>query len=78
MQVNPSPYRQIFWTAVIAAVLVLLPAIAGQIDSDNGISNAADLDFWDGLIGVAIAAALRAIVAFIPVTTGTRRDDRVV
>lgn len=74
MQVNPSPYRQIFWTAVIAAVLMILPALAGQIDDGNGLSNAADLSFWDGLLGVAVAAGLRAVVAFIPVT-GSRPSE---
>ena len=64
MNVHPSVARQVLIAAVLGALVVLAPAVADQVSS--GVSGVADVSFWDVTVGAALAAAIRAAVAFIP------------
>jgi hypothetical protein len=67
MQINPSAIRQILYAALLGAVVVLAPAVADQVSS--GVSGLADVSFWNVAVGAALAAAVRAAIALIPVTS---------
>ncbi len=64
MNVHPSVARQVLIAAVLGALVVIAPALADQVSS--GVSGVADVSFWNAAVGAALAAGIRAAIAFIP------------
>lgn len=71
MTVNRNPWVQILITAGIVFLIVVLPGIADAVSDGFDTS---DIGATEVVIGTALAAALRAIVAAVKLSHPTERS----